>query len=58
MNPSILEFLKEREIGKAKVRESKVVSHLLDTRLVSSHEHPNIEQIYPSTERFVQHGSR
>jgi hypothetical protein len=44
MNPSILEFLKEREIGKAKVRDSKVVSHLLDTRLVSSHEHPNIEQ--------------
>ena len=46
MNPSILEYLKEREIGKAKVRESKVVSHFLDTRLVSSHERPNMEQRY------------
>ena len=45
MNPSILEFLKEREIGKVNVRDSKV-SHHLDTRLVDSHEHPNIEQRY------------
>jgi hypothetical protein len=37
MNPSI---------GKVKVRDSKVVSHHLDTRLVDSHEYPNIEQRY------------
>lgn len=46
MNPSILEFLKERGIGKAKVRDSNVVSHLLYTRLLESYEHPNIEERY------------